>query len=144
MLKIGTKAPEFRLPDQNGQIHTLEEFRGKKVVLYFYPRDNSSDCTAQACRFGELYPHFREQGAVVVGISRDSVESHKDFQEKFSLPFLLLSDTGLTAIKDYDVLQEEAMRALRTTYLIDENGMIIKAYGDVNAAENPDAMLGQL
>lgn len=147
MLEIGTKAPEFQLPDQNGQVHSLEEFRGKKVVLYFYPKDNTPGCTKQACGFGELYPHFTEQGAVVIGISKDSVASHKKFEEKFSLPFLLLSDTELTAIMAYDVWKEKtmygkkSMGVVRTTYLIDEKGSIIKAFGKVKAAENPKQML---
>lgn len=83
MLEIGTKAPAFELPDQNGEMHTLEEYKGKKVVLYFYPRDNTAGCTKQACGFGELYPHFQEKGAVVIGISKDSVASHKKFEEKY-------------------------------------------------------------
>ena len=92
MLKIGTKAPAFELPDQNGEMHTLEEYRGKKVILYFYPKDMTAGCTKQACAFGELYPQFAEKGAVVLGVSKDSVASHKKFEEKYSLPFTLLSD----------------------------------------------------
>jgi len=147
MLEIGTKAPAFELPDQNGTMHTLEELKGKKVVLYFYPKDNTPGCTKQACGFGELYPQFTEKGAVVIGISKDSVASHKKFEEKFSLPFLLLSDKDLTAIKAYDVWQEKkmygkvSMGVVRTTYLIDENGIIVKALGKVKAAENPKEML---
>ncbi|MDE7275461.1 MAG: peroxiredoxin, partial [Lachnospiraceae bacterium] len=93
MLEVGTKAPAFSLPDQNGQIHTLEEYKGKKVVLYFYPKDNTPGCTKQACNFGGLYPQFQEKGAVVIGVSKDSVASHKKFEEKYGLPFILLSDT---------------------------------------------------
>lgn len=147
MLEIGTKAPAFALPDQNGQVHTLEEFRGKKVVLYFYPKDNTSGCTKQACGFGELYPQFAEKGAVVVGVSKDSVSSHKKFEEKYKLPFILLSDTELSAIQAYDVWQEKnmygkkTMGVVRTTYLIDEAGMIVKALGKVKAADNPKQML---
>ena len=99
MLKTGTKAPAFNLPDQNGNMRSLEEFKGKKVVLYFYPKDNTPGCTKQACGFGELYPHFLEKGAEVIGISKDSTASHKKFEEKFNLPFTLLSDTDLEAIK---------------------------------------------
>ncbi|MBQ6445118.1 MAG: peroxiredoxin, partial [Clostridia bacterium] len=91
MLAVGTKAPAFELPDQNGEIHTLEEYRGQKVILYFYPRDNTQGCTAQACAFGDLMPAFREKGAVIIGVSKDSVASHKKFEEKFNLPFTLLS-----------------------------------------------------
>jgi len=150
MLEAGTKAPAFSLPDQNGVIHTLEEYKGKKVVLYFYPKDNTSGCSKQACGFAELYPQFTEKGAVVLGVSKDSVASHKKFEEKFGLPFTLLSDTELTAIKDYDVWQEKnmygkiTMGVVRTTYLIDEEGIIVKAFGKVKAAENPAQMLAEV
>lgn len=150
MLETGMKAPDFALPDQNGTIHTLEEYRGKKVILYFYPRDNTPGCTKQACGFGELYPQFLEKGAVVLGISKDSVASHKKFEEKYSLPFTLLSDKELTAIQAYDVWQEKknygkvSMGVVRTTYLIDEEGIITKAIGKVKAADNPQQMLGEL
>ncbi len=150
MLEAGTKAPAFALPDQDGNVHTLEEYRGKKVILYFYPRDNTPGCTKQACGFGELYPQFLEKGAVVLGISKDSVASHKKFEEKYRLPFTLLSDTELTAIKAYDVWQEKknygkvSMGVVRTTYLIDEQGMIVRAFGKVKAAENPAQMLEEL
>jgi peroxiredoxin Q/BCP len=150
MLEIGTKAPAFSLPDQNGTIHTLEEYKGKKVVLYFYPKDNTSGCTKQACGFAELYPQFTEKGAVVLGVSKDSVASHKKFEERFGLPFTLLSDTELSAIKAYDVWQEKnmygkiTMGVVRTTYLIDEEGVIVKAFGKVKATENPAQMLGEL
>lgn len=147
MLETGMKAPAFELPDQNGQLHSLDEFKGKKVILYFYPRDNTPGCTKQACSFGELYPHFQEKGAVVIGISKDSVASHKKFEEKYGLPFLLLSDTGLDAIQAYDVWKEKnmygkkTMGVVRTTYLIDETGVITKAFGKVKAAENAQQML---
>lgn len=147
MLEIGTKAPNFSLPDQNGEVHTLEEYAGKKVILYFYPRDNTSGCTKQACGFGELYPQFMEKDAVVIGISKDSVASHKRFEEKYSLPFILLSDTELQAIQAYDVWKEKknygkvSMGVVRTTYLIDENGIIVKGFDKVKAAENPAQML---
>ena len=150
MLEVGTKAPAFSLPDQNGTVHTLEDYRGKKIVLYFYPKDNTSGCSKQACGFAELYPQFTEKGAVVIGISKDSVASHKKFEEKFGLPFTLLSDTELAAIKAYDVWQEKnmygkiTMGVVRTTYLIDENGVIVKAFGKVKAAENPKKMLAEV
>ncbi len=150
MLEVGTKAPAFSLPDQNGTVHTLEDYKGKKVVLYFYPKDNTSGCSKQACGFAELYPQFTEKGAVVIGISKDSVASHKKFEEKFGLPFTLLSDTELAAIKAYDVWQEKnmygkiTMGVVRTTYLIDENGVIVKAFGKVRAAENPEKMLAEV
>lgn len=150
MLEIGMKAPSFELPDQNGDIHTLEEYRGKKVILYFYPKDNTAGCTKQACGFGELYPQFMEKGAVVIGISKDSVASHKKFETKYSLPFTLLSDTELEAIRLYDVWKEKknygkvSMGVVRTTYLIDEEGTIIRAVGKVKAADNPAQMLAEL
>ncbi len=147
MLKEGTKAPDFTLPDQNGDMHSLSDYEGQKVVLYFYPKDNTAGCTKQACSFGELYPLFREKGAVVIGISKDSVASHKKFEEKYGLPFTILSDTGLEVIKAYDVWKEKknygkvSMGVVRTTYLIDENGVIVKAMEKVKAAENPQDML---
>lgn len=150
MLEVGTKAPEFELPDQNGKMHTLKEYRGKKVILYFYPKDNTPGCTKQACNFGQLYPQFTEKGAVVLGVSKDSVDSHKKFEEKYNLPFTLLSDPELTCIQAYDVWKEKvnygkkSMGVVRTTYLIDENGVIVKAFGKVKAEENPEQMLGEL
>ena len=149
MLSIGTKAPDFTLPDQNGELRSLGDFAGKRVVLYFYSKDNTSGCTKQACGFGELYPQFTEKGAVVIGISKDSVESHKKFGEKYSLPFVLLSDPELKAITAYDVWKEKmnygkpVMGVVRTTYLI-EDGVITKAFGKVKAAENPAQMLQAL
>ena len=149
MLSIGTKAPDFTLPDQNGELRSLGDFAGKKVVLYFYSKDNTSGCTKQACGFGELYPQFTEKGAVVIGISKDSAESHRKFAEKYSLPFVLLSDPELKAITAYDVWKEKMnygkplMGVVRTTYLI-EDGVITKAFGKVKAAENPAQMLQEL
>ena len=150
MLEIGIKAPEFSLPDQNGEMRSLSDYRGQKVILYFYPKDMTAGCTKQACAFGELYPQFREKGAVVLGVSKDSVASHKKFEEKYGLPFTLLSDTEKTVIQAYDVWKEKknygkvTMGVVRTTYLIDENGVIVKAFGNVKAAENPEQMLSAL
>ena len=150
MLEIGTKAPDFTLPDQNGNMHSLSEYRGKKVILYFYPKDNTPGCTKQACGFAERYPQFTEKGAVVLGISKDSVASHKKFEEKYGLPFTLLADPELVAIQAYDVWQEKKnygktyMGVVRTTYLIDEKGKIVKAFDKVKAADNPEQMLGEL
>ena len=147
MLKVGTKAPSFTLPDQNGNMHSLEDYRGKKVILYFYPKDNTPGCTKQACGFAELYPQFQEKGAVVLGVSKDTVASHKKFEEKYGLPFTLLSDTEKEVIQAYDVWKEKTMYGkkvfgvVRTTYLIDEEGTIVKAFGKVKAAENPGQML---
>ena len=150
MLAIGTQAPEFTLPDQNGEMRSLSDYRGQKVVLYFYPRDNTPGCTKQACAFGELYSQFRKKGAAVIGVSKDSVASHKKFEEKYGLPFTLLSDTEKEVIQAYGVWQEKknygkvSMGVVRTTYLIDENGVIIKAFGKVKAADNPAQMLDTL
>ena len=150
MLEIGTKAPDFELPDQNGQTHKLSDYIGKKVILYFYPKDNTSGCTKQACGFSERNPQFREKGAVILGVSKDSVASHKKFEQNYNLGFTLLSDPDLTVIKAYGVWQEKknygkiTMGVVRTTYLIDENGFVIKAMGGIKAAENPQQMLDLL
>ena len=150
MLETGTKAPDFSLPDQDGVMHSLSQYRGKKVILYFYPRDNTPGCTKQACGFRDLYPQFTEKGAVVLVVSKDSVASHKKFQEKYQLSFPILSDTELQVIQAYDVWKEKklygkvSMGVVRTTYLIDENGIISKAFGKVKAAQNPEQMLEEL
>lgn len=147
MLEIGTKAPDFSLPDQNGDIHTLSQYKGQKVILYFYPRDNTAGCTKQACGFTQLRPQFEEKGAVVIGISKDTVASHKRFEEKQNLNITILADPELTAIQAYDVWKEKklygkvSMGVVRTTYLIDEEGVIINAIGKVKAADNPQQML---
>ena len=150
MLEIGTVAPDFTLPDQNGAPHTLSDYRGQRVILYFYPKDNTAGCTKQACNFGELYPQFREKGAVILGVSKDSVASHKRFEEKYGLPFTLLSDEDKAVIQAYDVWKEKknygkvTLGVVRSTYLIDENGVIEKAFGGVKAADNPAQMLAAL
>ena len=150
MLEVGAKAPDFTLPDQNGELHSLSDYRGQRVILYFYPKDMTSGCTKQACAFGELYPQFREKGAVVLGVSKDTVASHKRFEEKHGLPFTLLSDPELEAIQAYDVWKEKKlygkphMGVLRTTYLIDEEGTIAFALDKVKAADNPQQMLDEL
>ncbi|MGN8921418.1 thioredoxin-dependent thiol peroxidase [Lachnospiraceae bacterium HCP28S3_F9] len=150
MLEVGTKAPAFSLPDQNGQVHSLEEYRGKKVILYFYPRDNTPGCTKQACGYSQLYPKFQEKGAVVIGISKDTIASHKRFEEKQGLTFTILSDPELKVIQAYDVWKEKknygkvSMGVVRTTYLIDEDGVIIKANDKVKAADDPAKMLEEV
>ena len=150
MLEPGTKAPNFSLPDQNGRIHTLEEYRGKKVILYFYPKDNTPGCSKQACGFRDLYPQFMEKDAVILGVSKDSVTSHKKYEQKYELPFPILSDTELSCIQAYDVWKEKnmygkkTMGVVRTTYLIDEEGVIVKAFGKVKAADNPAQMLNEI
>ena len=147
MLETGIKAPDFTLSDQNGEMHSLKDYAGKKVILYFYPRDNTAGCSKQACGFAERYPQLTEAGAVVLGVSKDSVASHKKFEEKYGLPFTLLSDTERTVIEAYDVWKEKknygkvSMGVVRTTYLIDEEGIIVKALDKVKAADNPQQML---
>jgi peroxiredoxin Q/BCP len=150
MLEIGIMAPDFALADQNGNVHRLSDYRGQKVILYFYPKDNTAGCSKQACGFAERMPHFREKNAVVLGISKDSTASHKRFEEKYALPFTLLSDPEKEVIQLYDVWKEKknygkvTMGVVRTTYLIDENGIIVKAFGKVKAADNPAQMLKEL
>ncbi len=150
MLDTGIKAPDFTLPDQNGEMRSLSDYAGKKVILYFYPKDNTPGCTRQACGFSELRPQFEEKGAVILGVSRDSVASHKRFEEKQGLSFTLLSDPELKVIQAYDVWKEKknygkvSMGVVRTTYLIDEKGIIVKAFDKVKAAENPAQMLEEL
>ena len=150
MLETGILAPDFTLLDQDGKPHSLSDYRGQKVVLYFYPKDSTSGCTKQACNFTELLPHFREKNAVVLGVSKDSVASHKKFQEKYNLGFTLLSDPEKEVIQLYDVWKEKnmygkvTMGVVRTTYLIDENGIITRALGKVNAAGNPAEKLNIL
>lgn len=150
MLEVGMKAPQFTLPDKNGNMVSLSDFLGKKVVLYFYPKDNTPGCTKQACGFSERYPQFTEKGAVILGVSKDSVASHKKFEEKYGLAFTLLSDTERKVIEAYDVWKEKknygkvSMGVVRTTYLIDEQGIIRKGNDKVKAAEDPENMLQEL
>ena len=150
MLEVGMKAPDFSLPDENGVNHKLSDYLGKRVILYFYPKDNTPGCTAQACGFSDLYPQISEKDAIVLGVSKDSIKSHKNFKEKFNLGFTLLSDSELEVIKLYDVWKEKklygkvSMGVLRTTYLIDENGIIINANDKVKAKDNPNQVLDLL
>ncbi len=150
MLEIGTKAPDFTLPDQNGTEHSLSDYLGKKVILYFYPKDNTAGCSKQACGYSERVPQFTEQGAVILGISKDSVASHKKFEAKYDLAFPVLSDPERTVIEAYDVWHEKKMAGrvymgvVRTTYLIDEQGIIVKANDKVKAASDAEKMLGEL
>ena len=145
MLEVGTKAPDFTLPDKEGKMVSLSDFAGKRVVLYFYPKDNTPGCTRQACAFAGAYEEFKTLDAVVIGVSKDSVASHQKFAEKYDLPFVLLSDPELTAIQAYGVWQEKklygkvSMGVVRSTYVIDKNGVIEKVMPkvkpDTNAAE---------
>ncbi len=150
MLSPGTPAPDFTLPDQDGDLRSLADFRGKRVILYFYSKDMTSGCTAQAQGFAVLYPQLLAKNAVVLGVSKDTAASHKKFAEKYDLPFILLADTEKAVIETYDVWKEKknygkvTMGVVRTTYIIDENGVIAGAYGGVKAAENPAKMLAAL
>ena len=144
-MKKGDMAPDFTLTDKEGKRVTLSGFRGRKVVLYFYPKDNTPGCTRQACAFAGFFAEFRKRNVTVIGISRDSVESHRKFAEKYNLPFILLSDPELQAIQAYGVWQEKklygksSMGVVRTTFIIDEAGMIAevmpKVKPDTNAAD---------
>ena len=150
MLPVGTKAPEFTLPDQNGVMHSLKDYRGKNLILYFYPTDNTSGCTKQACGFSDRYPQFTEKGVEVLGVSKDSVASHKKFETNYGLRFTLLSDPDRKVLEAYDVWKEKknygkvTMGVVRTTYLIDENGVIIKASDKVKAAEDAERMMKEI
>ena len=150
MLEIGTKAPEFTLPDKNGTPVSLTDFAGKKVVLYFYPRDNTPGCTRQACASAGAYEEFKKINAVVIGVSKDSSASHQKFAEKHSLPFILLSDPELTAIQAYGVWQERklygkvSMGVVRSTFVIDEKGVIEKVMRKVKPDANAADVLAYL
>ena len=150
MLEAGMKAPEFTLPDKDGNPVSLSDFAGKKVVLYFYPRDNTPGCTRQACAFAGAYEAFREIDAVVIGVSKDSAASHQKFAEKHGLPFILLSDPELTAIQAYGVWQEKklygkvSMGVVRTTFVIDESGVIEKVMSKVKPDTNAPEVLAYL
>jgi len=147
MLQIGTIAPDFELPDQNGNLHTLKDYRGKKVILYFYPKDNTSGCTKQACAYSGMLSVFAGKNTVIIGISKDSTASHKKFEENHNLQFTLLSDPEHKVIEAYDVWKEKKnygriyFGVLRTTYLIDEQGVVQYANDKVRAAEDADLML---
>lgn len=150
MLQQGTKAPDFSLPDKDNHPVSLSDFKGKKVILYFYPKDNTKGCTTQACTFRDAYSEFEALGAVVIGVSKDSTRSHTNFASKYELPFLLLSDPETQVIQAYDVWKEKKMYGktymgiVRTTYIIDEAGMIEKVYEKVKPAENADQILEHL
>lgn len=153
MLEIGTKAPDFTLQNQEGKEVRLSDFAGKRVVLYFYPRDDTPGCTRQACAFAQNFEGFRSQDVAVIGISKDSVASHQKFAQKYDLPFILLSDPELQAIQAYGVWQEKklygkvSMGVVRSTYIIDPQGMIEKVMPkvkpDTNASEILDYLAGK-
>ena len=150
MLEIGMRAPEFTLTDQDGNVVRLSDFLGKKIVLYFYPKDNTPGCSRQACAFAGAYEGFKARDVVVIGISKDSVASHLKFARKYDLPFILLSDSELQAIQAYGVWQEKklygkvSMGVVRTTFLIDEQGNIEKIMPKVKPDTNAEEILSYL
>ena len=150
MLEVGMRAPEFTLNDKEGKAVSLSDFKGKKVVLYFYPKDNTPGCTRQACAFAGAYDVYKEMGVEVIGISKDSVKSHGNFAQKYELPFVLLSDPELVAIQAYDVWKEKklygkvSMGVVRSTYVIDEEGIIEKVMPKVKPDTNAEEVLAYL
>ena len=150
MLNIGDKAPEFNLPDKDGNMVKLSDFKGKKVVLYFYPKDNTPGCTRQACAFRNVMDVYENMGVKVIGVSKDSVASHKKFAEKYDLPFILLSDPELQAIQAFGVWQEKknygkvSMGIVRSTFIIDEDGVIEKVYPKAKPDTNAEEILTYL
>ncbi len=150
MLNIGDKAPDFTLKDKNGNDVSLSNFKGNKVVLYFYPKDNTPGCTRQACAFGEKYTEFQQRNIEVIGISKDSVASHVKFAEKYNLPFVLLSDPERKVIESYGVWQEKkmcgkvGMGVVRTTFVIDENGNIERIMPKVKPDTNAEEILAEI
>ncbi len=150
MLKIGDIAPNFTLENKDGQKVSLSDFLGKRVVLYFYPKDNTPGCTRQACAFAALYHEFEKRGTAVIGISKDSVASHIRFAEKYNLPFILLADPERQAIEAYGVWQEKklygkpTMGVVRTTFIIDEKGKIAKIMNKVKPDTNAQEILSEL
>lgn len=149
-LTIGKKAPDFKLPDQDGVVRKLSDYRGRWVLLYFYPKDDTPGCTAEACTLRDNFPKFKNSEAIVLGISVDSVASHKKFEQKYKLPFTLLADEGKTVVEKYGVWAEKNMYGrkymgtLRTSFLIDPAGKIAKIYEKVKPADHAAAVLADL
>lgn len=150
MLQINTIAPDFKLKNYKGEEYTLSQFKGKKVILYFYPKNNTSGCTTQALEFKNVYDQFQKKNVVIIGISKDSLDSHQQFQKKYDFPFILLSDPSTETIQKYDVWKEKKlygktyMGVVRTTYIIDEQGVIIWAQEKVNPKTNASDVLCHL
>lgn len=150
MIKIGDKAYNFNLPDYEGKLHSLSDYRGKKIIIYFYPKDNTPGCTLQACNYRNEYHKFKDLDVVLIGISKDNEKSHKKFIEKFNLPFLILSDVDKLACKEYGVLKEKSMFGKkyigieRSTFIIDENGIITHIFRNVKATEDAENILNIL
>ena len=150
MLEVGSIAPDFTLLDQNGDSVSLSNFVGKKIILYFYSKDNTPGCNKQACGYAQKYPRFKEKDTIIIGISKDTVVSHKKFEEKYQLPFILLANPELDVLQAYDVWKEKnmygrmVMGVVRTTYLINEEGIIEKAFTKVKAADDAERMLREI
>ena len=150
MLNVGDKAPEFSLKDQDGKTHKLSQYKGKKVIVYFYPRDDTPGCTTEACSFRDSFSDFKKKGAVILGISADDEKSHKKFAEKYSLPFTLLSDPGHETLEKYGAWTKKSMYGKvfmgiqRITYLIDEKGKVMKAFKKVKPDEHAEELLALL
>jgi peroxiredoxin Q/BCP len=150
MIDIGTKAPDFALPDQDGKIHRLSDYRGKQVVLYFYPKDDTPGCTKEACGFRDSFAEFKKAGITVFGVSADDAGSHRKFREKYELPFTLLADTDKKTIKDYGVWVEKQNYGkkywgiARMTFLIDKNGNVMHVYRKVAPEKHADEILEKL
>ena len=150
MLSVGDKAPLFTLKDTTGEDVSLSDFWGKKVIIYFYPKDNTPGCTRQACAFAKIFEGFKEKNVSVIGISKDSVASHRKFAEKYSLPFILLSDPDRTAIEAYGAWQEKklygktSMGVVRMTFIVNEDGYIEKIMSKVNPDKNAEEILANL
>jgi peroxiredoxin Q/BCP len=148
MIKVGQQAPTFSLPDQDGKVHSLSDYKGKKVLLYFYPKDDTPGCTTEACTFRDGYKDFEKLGLVILGVSKDTIKSHKKFAEKFSLPFPLLSDVEGKVIESYDswgkkkFMGREYEGILRNSFLIDEAGRIAKVYESVKPKEHAEEVKG--
>ncbi|MBP6888532.1 MAG: thioredoxin-dependent thiol peroxidase [Candidatus Pacebacteria bacterium] len=147
MITTGTKAPDFSLQDQNGETHTVEQYKGKKILLYFYPKDDTPGCTTEACSFRDNYEELQKAGLVVLGVSKDTVKSHKKFAEKYELPFPLLADEDTSVCQAYDVwklkkfMGREYMGIERMSFLIDEEGKIAKVYEEVKPKEHTQEVL---
>ncbi len=150
MLNVGDKAPEFKLHDETGKEISLSDFKGKKVIVYFYPKDDTPGCTTEACSFRDVYDEILEAGAVVIGISKDDSESHEKFKNKYNLPFYLLSDPEHKVLEDYGAWQEKKMYGkvymgiARITFIIDENGVVQKAYPKVKPESHAEEILDAL
>lgn len=140
MLNIQKVAPDFTLPDQDEKNHTLSDYQGTFVLLYFYPKDDTPGCTREACAIRDVYKEFKKAGIQVIGVSKDSTKSHKKFEKKYTLPFILLSDEQQTVINAYEA-SRHPIGTRRISYLIDPKGIIVKAYPDVSPAEHPDEVL---